>query len=376
MDRYVMSAGKKLRCGYTTGSCAAAAAKAAAMLILEGRSPDWIDLPVPAGGTVRIPVEQSSMDGEWARCGVRKDSGDDPDITNGMMVCASVSLSPDPGVWIDGGEGVGRVTLPGLDQPVGSAAINSVPRKMIQQAAEAVCDEAGYGGGLKIIISLPDGRKLAEKTFNPRLGIVGGLSVLGTSGIVEPMSEQALVDSIKVEIRMRRALGRETALFTPGNYGRDFLRAQTEIPDRAVIRCSNFIGEALDYAVELGFSKILLVGHLGKLVKLAGNMFNTHSRYGDCRMDILTAHAAMAGVSPDAAREMMASATVDHALDVLEPAGRMEATLSSVLASIEKNIQARAGMKVPVALFTNVRGPLIQSEDFPAGLELLLKEEG
>lgn len=375
MERYVVSNGKRLRCGFTTGSCAAAAAKAAAMLLLEGRAPDRVDLPVPAGGTVPIPVDEAVSGAGCAKCCVHKDSGDDPDITNGTAVWAEVSFGDRPGIDIDGGEGVGRVTLPGLDQPVGNAAINSVPRRMIREAVEEVQEHAGHEGGLRVVISIPAGAELAKKTFNPRLGIVGGLSVLGTSGVVEPMSEQALVDSIKVEARMRRALGRETILFTPGNYGRDFLQAQTEIPDKAIIRCSNFIGDLLDCAVELGFSKILLVGHLGKLVKLAGNMFNTHSRYGDCRMDILTAHAAMQGVDAQTAGEMMRSATVDHALDVLEPAGKLEATLRSVLAGIERNLEARTGLRVPAALFTNVRGLLLQSEDFPEALEMLLKEE-
>ncbi len=376
MDRYVMSNGKRLRCGVTTGSCAAAAAEAAATLLLMGCAPDSIELPVPAGGSVNIPIAESHLENCSARCRVVKDSGDDPDITNGASIWAEVSLSDDPEIKIDGGVGIGRVTLPGLDQPVGNAAINSVPRRMIRQAVERACDEAGYSGGLSVVISIPNGEALARKTFNPRLGIVGGLSVLGTSGIVEPMSEQALVDSIKVEVRMRQAQGRKSILFTPGNYGKDFLQSNVELPDRAIIRCSNYIGELLDFAAEEGFRDIILVGHLGKLVKLAGNMFNTHSRCGDCRMDILTAHAAMQGIDRTTASEMMRSATVDRALDVLEPTGRMEDTLRSLLDAIERNLQARLGFCVPTALFTNVRGLLIQSQDFFEAFDRLLKEEG
>lgn len=375
MDRYVISGGRKLRCGVTTGSCAAAAARAAAELLLAGGAPEAVELTVPASGSVRIAIERAELVNGTARCCVRKDAGDDPDITDGAEIWAEVSPSPNPGVEIDGGAGVGRVTLPGLDQPVGSAAINSVPRRMIREAVEAACLGRAHLPGLRVVISIPAGEELAKKTFNSRLGIVGGLSVLGTSGIVEPMSEQALIESIRVELRMRAALGRKTLLLTPGNYGRDFLLSETEIHDAAIIRCSNFIGDALDCAAELGFQDVLLTGHLGKLVKLAGNMFNTHSRWGDCRMEILTAHAASAGIRPDAAREMLAAATVDRALDILDAEGLLEPTLSALLTAIERNLRGRAGRDISVLLFTNARGALIRSRGFDAGLERLMEEE-
>ena len=375
LDRYVISGGKRLRCGVTTGTCAAAAARAAAELLLTGAAPDAVELSVPAGGSVRILVERAELREGTARCCVRKDAGDDPDVTDGAEIWAEVSPSPTPGVEIDGGTGVGRVTLPGLDQPVGSAAINSVPRRMIREAVEAACRNRNCPNGFRVIITIPEGEALARKTFNSRLGIVGGLSVLGTSGIVEPMSEQALIESIRVELKQRAALGRRTLLLTPGNYGRDFLLTETALPDAAIIRCSNFIGDALDSAAELGFQDVLLTGHLGKLVKLAGNMFNTHSRWGDCRMDILTAHAACAGVRAGAAQEMLAAATVDRALDVLEPEGLLEPVLESLLTAIERNLRARTGRDIPVLLFTNVRGALIRSRGFDAGMKRLLEEE-
>ena len=375
MERYVISGGKRLRCGVTTGTCAAAAARAAAQLLLTGTAPATVELTVPAGGSVHIPVERAERTQNGARCCVRKDAGDDPDITDGAEIWAEISPSPSPGVEIDGGVGVGRVTLPGLDQPVGSAAINSVPRRMIREAVEGACKDRDCPPGFRVVISIPEGEALARKTFNSRLGIVGGLSVLGTGGIVEPMSEQALIESIRVEINVRAAQGRRTLLLTPGNYGRDFLLSETEVPEAAIIRCSNFIGDALDAAAELGFRDVLLTGHLGKLAKLAGNMFNTHSRYGDCRMEILTAHASAAGIRADAAREMLASATVDWALDILDAEGLLECTLSSLLAAIERNLRARTGRDVPVLMFTNVRGALIRSRDFDAGMKRLLEEE-
>ena len=375
MDRYKLSGGKRLRCGITTGTCAAAAAGAAARLLLTGIPCDAVLVTLPGAGPLRVPVAASQTGEGCARCCVRKDAGDDPDITDGIEIWAEVALNDEKGVAIDGGDGVGRVTLPGLDQPVGHAAINSVPRKMIAETVQRALDEAGHGGGAKVTICIPRGAELALKTFNPRLGIVGGLSVLGTSGIVEPMSEQALVDSLRLEVRMRAALGRRTILIAPGNYGVDFLRDRYAIPDRAVIRCSNYVGELLDAARENGFERILLVGHLGKLVKLAGNVFNTHSHYGDCRVELLAAHAAKYGLSAPEAEQLLASATVDQALNVLEAAGRMRQTLNSVLAAARNNLRLRTGVEIPLALFTNVRGLLTCSEDFHGAMKDFLQEE-
>ncbi len=219
-----------MRRGYTTGSCAAAAACGAAQALLSGgeKQPEEIRLMTPKGIEVRIPVENVEINPEENRavCSVRKDSGDDPDVTNRAIVCAEVFLrkEAEPPVRIDGGEGVGRVTKPGLACKVGEAAINPVPRKMIQQEVRKVMKAFDCRGGLDVIISIPDGKRLAEKTFNPKLGIVGGISVLGTTGIVEPMSEQALIDTIKVEINVAKATGVSYLVLTPGNYGETFLK--------------------------------------------------------------------------------------------------------------------------------------------------------
>ncbi|MBE5808840.1 MAG: cobalamin biosynthesis protein CbiD [Clostridiales bacterium] len=373
--RTVERDGKVLNCGITTGTCAAAAAKAATTLLLLGIRLASVKVALPDGGGVDVPVVDLQLcDGE-AMCAVIKDAGDDPDVTNGACIEAHVSASDAPGIAIEGGRGVGRVTLPGLDQPVGSAAINSTPRRMIAQAVGDVLARAGCDIGLRIVISVPGGEALAARTFNPRLGIVGGISILGTTGIVEPMSERALIDTIRLETRMRRTTGRQTILFTPGNYGRDYLMKSAAIPDRAVIRCANFIGEALDEANKQGFDDILLVGHLGKLVKLAGNMFNTHSRYGDMRMETLTAYAAMQCISAETARRMMSAATVDAALDVAAETVDVRSLMGALLEGIDRNIAARLGRPVQVMLFTNARGTLASTEGFKAAFERFLKEE-
>jgi len=360
----IRSGARMLRCGCTTGSCAALAAAGAARLLLSGEVPERLRLVTPKGWTVELPPAEAVMDGEEARCAVRKDAGDDPDVTDGCLVCAAVRRMA-RGIRIDGGAGVGRVTKPGLDQPVGEAAINRVPRRMIREAAEEVCDELGYGGGLSIVISVPGGEQIARRTFNPMLGIEGGISILGTSGIVEPMSERALIDTIELEIRQAAALGAEDGgkrlILTPGSYGMAYLHAigldGCGVP---VVKCSNFIGEALDAASAAGFSEVLLVGHVGKLVKLAGGVMNTHSGQADCRAELFTAHAALCGADRALCAALMEAVTADACLGLLDAAGLREAVLKSLLAAIQRHLDRRASgrLKVGAVLFSNTYGGL------------------
>lgn len=350
MKEFVTVDGKELRLGYTTGSCAAAASKAAATMILTGRRLEGIKLKTPKGIELELNVEDITIEyddstGEpiLVRCAIRKDSGDDPDVTNGALVYSEVTLTDLKGeVDIDGGYGVGRVTKPGLDQPVGNAAINSVPRKMITENLQEVARELSYGGGFKVMISIPLGVELARKTFNPRLGIEGGISVIGTTGIVEPMSERALIDTIKVELTQKKELGYEYVLLTPGNYGSDFIRDGIGIDPEMAVQTSNFIGDSIDMCVQLGFKGALLIGHIGKLVKIAGNMLNTHSKYGDCRMEILGSAAAVYGVKPETARYILGCAACDEAVRVMREEGIDEAALQLVSDRIEHNLDNRA----------------------------------
>ena len=360
MEEFIVKDGKKLRLGYTTGSCAAAAAKAAACLLLTGRRLDRVELLTPKGIRLELPVREAELGAGFACCAIEKDCGDDPDVTGGALIFARAARSETPGVTIDGGAGVGRVTKPGLDQPVGAAAINSVPRQMIRACVEEVQALADHRGGLRVVISAPEGEALAKRTFNPRLGIQGGISILGTTGIVEPMSEKALVDTIAVELRQRREQGAAYALLTPGNYGADFIREGLGLdPDRAV-QVSNFIGDGVDLCRQLGFRGALLVGHVGKLVKLAGGMLNTHSKYGDCRMEILAAHAASCGLGPEEAERVLSCVSCDGALDVLEEAGLAESTLERVTARAALHLAGRAGedLETGMILFSKTRGVL------------------
>lgn len=360
MDQYVVKDGKKLRMGYTTGSCAAAAAKAAAWMLLTGKPLEKIRLLTPKGIPLELEVLEGEISPKMARCAIRKDSGDDPDVTNGTLIFAEVRRKADPGVEIDGGSGVGRVTKRGLDQPVGNAAINSTPRQMIRENLEEVIRLTDWEGGLRVVISAPDGERLAKKTFNPRLGIVGGISILGTTGIVEPMSESALVETIHVELRQRRENGAEYVLLTPGNYGSDFIREGLELKAGREVQVSNFIGDGIDLCRDLGFRGFVLVGHIGKLVKLAGNMMNTHSKYGDCRMDILAACGAACGLRADRAREMLDCAACDDALRILKEEGIYEETLQLLTDRIAFNLRHRAGEELEsgTLVFSNVYGIL------------------
>ena len=374
MEEYIVKDGKKLRLGYTTGSCAAAAAKAAAFMLLTGRRKDTIDLLTPKGIRLHLTVEEIKITSSEVSCAIRKDSGDDPDATRGTLVFACVRKTDAPGVLIDGGAGVGRVTKRGLDQPVGAAAINSVPRRMIEENVREVCVLCGYDGGVSVVISVPEGEALAKKTFNPRLGIVGGISILGTTGIVEPMSEQALVDTIRVELRQRRELGAEYVLLTPGNYGADFIRDSIGIDPRTAVLTSNFIGDALELSRELGFHGALLIGHIGKLVKLAGGMWNTHSKFGDCRMELLAAHAASLGLRSEKVSELLSCVMCDDALRILLEEQLYDAVLARLAGRIEFHLQLKCGeMEVGAIVFSKEYGRLCQTSCAQALLQKIME---
>ncbi|MEG0663005.1 MAG: cobalt-precorrin-5B (C(1))-methyltransferase CbiD, partial [Anaerovoracaceae bacterium] len=297
----------------------------------------------PKGIVLTIPIAETREEGRAVVCAVRKDSGDDPDVTKDVLVYAKVRLQegPETSVLIEGGLGVGRVTKPGLACKVGEAAINPVPKKMMEAAAQLLLQQAGITAAVEVEISIPAGVALAKKTFNPKLGIVGGISVLGTTGIVEPMSEQALVDTIKVEINVKVAEGERILILTPGNYGEKFLEGMMGISPSNVVKCSNFIGEALDYAVEKGCEGVLLVGHIGKLAKVAGGRMNTHSQYGDGRMEVLSEAILAVGGSKALSTKIMDCVTTEDAIAVLDEEGLRVPVMKEVLARIEKQLNQR-----------------------------------
>ncbi len=413
-----------LRRGFTTGSCAAAASKAAAQLLFEDFCAEKVSLLTPKGIFLEIKIESREKKEGWARCSVKKYAGDDPDITDGIRIYSTVSLYADKplpdalcadkplpdglctdkfssGVscagdasadsvyyahhwyaektgddlilYLRGGEGIGRVTRAGLSCPVGMWAINPVPRRMIFAEAARAAQKAGFKGSVWITLEIPGGEEIARKTFNPRLGIEGGLSVLGSSGIVEPMSEPALLETIRLEIG-QKALEKEACLLmVPGNYGERFLAEKLLLPVEKAVKCSNYIGKALDMAVDAGIEKILLVGHAGKLIKLAAGVMNTHSKAADGRMECLAAYGAACGASREMAGQILDCVTVDEALGILEQKeGLREETtalamrrISSVLRrrtevrqGLEGKQKAKGHVRVEAILFTDERGIL------------------
>lgn len=365
LDYYINTGGKRLRCGYTTGTCAALAAAAATTLLLTGKAPKTLSLITPKGILVEVPILNSQLMEHEATCTVTKDGGDDIDVTDGLPIVATVRRMDTPDILIQGGAGVGRVTKPGLDQSVGEFAINRVPRQMIANAVREAAEAAETEGGFLVTISVPDGQTAALKTFNPQLGVEGGISILGTSGIVEPMSIQAITDTLAIEIRQGAALGAKAITLIPGNYAQDFLKEHSIIPTEIpVIKCSNFIGEGLDCAGLEGFTQVLLVGHVGKLVKLAGGIMNTHSRWGDCRRELFAVHAALCGGNQGLIQRLMEQATTDGCLAVLDEVGLAEQVLTSLLSAVQGHLDRRASgrFQVGAVLFSNQYGLLGQTQ--------------
>ena len=360
MEEYQFSQGKNLRCGYTTGSCATAAAKAAATMLLTGERVATVRIDTPKGVVLELEPLEVELAEQYVSCAIRKDSGDDPDDTNGVLVFAMVEKVAEPGVHIEGGVGVGRVTKPGLACAVGGPAINPTPRRMITAEVGSVMEQAGYREGLLVTISIPEGVEIAKKTFNPRLGIIGGLSVLGTSGIVEPMSEKALIETMYVEMRAQKARGNKHLLVFFGNYGEDFTRDVMQLDLEGAVTCSNFVGELLDYAVFLGFETLLLIGHSGKLVKLAQGVMNTHSKYADCRTELFALEAMFHGASIEVGQEIYHCLTTDEVTKILKREQIFEPVMDKVTERIDFYMQHRVHGKIKTAafMFSNVYGIL------------------
>ncbi len=360
MEEYQFSQGKNLRCGYTTGSCATAASKAAATMLLQGERIVSVRIDTPKGVVLDLEPVEVEFGTDYVSCAIQKDSGDDPDATNGILVYARVEKTTTPGIALFGGIGVGRVTKPGLACAVGGPAINPTPRRMITQALEEVTSSCGYTGGLKVTISIPTGVEIAKKTFNPRLGIIGGLSVLGTSGIVEPMSEKALIDTIYVEMNAQKAKNNKNLLVFFGNYGQDFAYDILKLDLTDAVTCSNYIGELLDYAVFCGFESLLLIGHTGKVAKLAQGVMNTHSKYADCRTEVFALQAMFHGASKEVGQEIYQSLTTDEVIKILRREQLEDVVVQKVLEKIDFYMQHRVHGKIKTAamMFSNVYGLL------------------
>ena len=368
-----------LRLGYTTGSCAAAAAKAAVAMLLKEEEITHVKLITPKGIELYLEVESTIRTADYVQCAVEKYSGDDPDVTDGMKVYAKAEkiesfLKEEEAeercfeikdhIVLAGGEGIGRVTKAGLEQQTGFPAINKIPRRMIADAVDEECRQYKYGGKIKITLSIPGGEKIAKKTFNPRLGIVGGLSVLGTTGIVEPMSEKALTDTIWLEMKMLKETGYDRCYVVPGNYGMDFLREELGVDEEVTVKCSNYIGDTIDDAKLLGMKGILFIGHIGKFVKVSGGIMNTHSRCADSRAELMAAQAFRAKAPMEVIGEILDSQTTEESVQILKDAGYLETTMAIMAEKIQFYLDHRTGKRIETGaiIFSNVEGVLAKTE--------------
>lgn len=364
-DYYITKNNKKLQYGYTTGTCAAAASKAAAITLITGKLIEEVEIDTPKGIRLKLQVKCEACDERKIKGTVIKYSGDDPDVTNGMPVCAIVSTREDGSITLDGGEGVGRVTKAGLEQEIGQAAINRIPRKMILQELENIKEDFDVKEGFHTEIVLPMGKELALRTFNPRLGIEGGLSILGTSGIVEPMSEAAIIDSIRLELKQKRNQGKDFVMITPGNYGADFLRETLPLNDDDIVKCSNYLGVTIDILNELEFKEVLFISHIGKFIKVAGGIMNTHSREADSRMEILAANAILAGLDRENAAKVLECVNTDDGLEVIKSCEALEKTMELVGNKIDFYLNNRSygKFKTGAIIFSNRHGVLCKCGD-------------
>ena len=374
LDQFAFKNGKKLRYGFTTGSCMVAAAKGSLLMVLNKQILEEVELSTPKGWDLNLKLRDQNLEGEMAQCSVIKDAGDDPDITHGIKIFARVTVKNAekefPKVRLTGGKGVGRVTKKGLSIPPGEPAINPVPKKMLERELTALLPENLRA---EVLVWIPKGEEVGKKTFNPRLGIVGGISIIGTSGIVEPMSEEAFQESIGMEMDMLLE-NRKDLIFVPGNFGRDFGK-DLGLLEEDMLKISNFVGFSLDCAYEKKVEKILLIGHLGKLIKVAGGIFHTHSKIADGRMEILAAYTAkhienkrnkqISGghppdVLPDNLIETILSAnTTDEAVEELLQLG-----LKEVFQDLADKVSEKAGIRtygeieIGTVLFSQIHGGL------------------
>ena len=371
VEQYIYIGDKRLQYGYTTGSCAACAAKAAAYMLLFGEEVETISLHTPKGIKIYIDILDIYQNLDIVKCAVKKNSGDDPDVTNGILIYASISKVientninkyryEEEGITLtlSSGLGVGVVTKLGLSSPVGYPAINEIPRKMIFKEVVSVCKKFNFKGELEIKIYVPNGKEIAKKTFNERLGIIGGISILGTSGIIEPMSEKALVETIRIEMKQQISEGFDTILMTPGNYGSNFTKTEFNTSIKRGVKCSNYIGESIRIARQLGITHLILIGHIGKLIKLAIGAENTHSKYGDGRMEIMSSYAALCGADSNIVKSIMEAVTTEAGIAVLEKHGFKDEVMEKISLKIFEKIRNIAGesMNIECVVFANTVG--------------------
>ena len=334
-DDKIWHKGKAYRKGYTTGSCATAAAKVAALMILRQQIIHQISIVTPSGVTLHLNVEEPLIHGNQATAAIRKDGGDDVDVTHGMLIYAQVKLRDDAHITITGGTGIGKVTQKGIGLPIGHSAINKTPLQTIEAAVREIL---GPERGADVVIFAPEGEERALRTYNSRLGIMGGISILGTTGIVTPMSEESWKRTLAIELEQKRENGLDKVIFVPGNHGERFVREQLQVDTQLVVTMSNFVGYMLQEAERLAFRHVVMVGHLGKLIKVAAGIFHTHSHIADGRMETLVTHLALAGAPNELLQQVYHCLTTEAAMELIVQAG-YESVYGAIATKIVERVQ-------------------------------------
>ncbi len=367
MEKYIYKDGKNMRYGYTTGSCATAAAKGAARMLVSQQKVEVVRIRTLKGWDLDLKLEDIIFTENFAQCSIRKDSGDDPDSTDGIKIFAKVEKTEKQEIELTGGKGIGRGTKRGLAIEPGNYAINPTPRKTIQQA---VREEIPENLGVKVTIFCPKGIEVAKKTFNSQLGIQGGISILGTTGIIEPMSEEAFKDSLAIEISVKRAEGIKKLILSPGNYGRDFSKS-IGLDSKYLVKTSNFIGFMLDKAEEYQIEQILWVGHIGKMIKVAAGIFHTYSRMADARMETLAAYAALLEAPHSLIQKIMGSITTEESIEYIKGWEKEKELFDLIAKKVSDRCRRRlrSPIQLGTILFSQKYGFLGQCKDAEELLE-------
>jgi len=357
--REVLGKVEGMQRGFTSGSSAQAAGKGAVEMLLSGKVENHVKITLKGGQELFIPLVNPRWIGDSAECGVIKDAGDDSDITHGHEFRAHARWTDKPGLSIEGGKGVGTVTREGLPVNPGLPAINPGPMRMIKGEIEPLIPA---GKGILLTISVPDGEALAKETWNPRLGIEGGISIIGTSGIVEPKSSSAYKASIALSINVRKKSGDREVFITPGYVGEGFLTERRGLPLDRIVKVGDHIGYALDNAASREFESIFLVGHIGKMAKVAAGLFNTHCQYGDARLETIAAFAAAAGASRSDVKEILSMKMAETAVPFLRER-HLEETFRLINLRLMERIKLRLKRDVRItSVITDLKGNILSEE--------------
>jgi len=310
---------RKLRTGFTTGTCAAAASKAALLALVNQKTIDIVEVKLPKGNKLSIQIHSCVFNKKSSRCSVIKDGGDDPDVTHGAEIIVDLKITDVVNqVEIHGGEGIGTVTKPGLGLEIGKPAINPVPKKMVEENVREVSDIILKKSGIQLIISVPKGAEIALKTDNPRLGIVGGISILGTSGIVIPYSTASFAAAIRQSLDVTVAMGNDTVVLTTGGRSEDFAKPLFELPTHCFVQMGDFAGYSIEQCSKKGIKKAFVVGFIGKLAKMATGVKQTHVKGSKVNMNFLSIIAQKSGADEKTILEINEANSARHVLEIIK----------------------------------------------------------